>query len=174
MSHQPTTWGHSDALARDTSGSCLDPEFVIMQRQGSVSMSMASITTREYSWSRQPPGTMWISRGCIEPVMPTAGCKALESWPHLSSGKALESWPHLSSGAAAGRTSSVLGLSCSTWDNGPHTWTGKHNGAGPGGRVQVSRPQGLKAGMLTLPPADGRTGCNSARELTVMFQIRES
>lgn len=63
MSGHSTTWGHSDVLARDTSGSCLGPEFMIMHKQGSVSTSMASITTREYSWSRQPLGTMWISRG---------------------------------------------------------------------------------------------------------------
>lgn len=64
-----------------------------MQQQGSVWMSTAHITTRDHRdicpWSRQLPGTTWMSRDCTELGPHVVGCGILERWPHLSPDAAL-------------------------------------------------------------------------------------
>lgn len=56
-----------------------------IHQQGSVSGSRPCITTREDgNISGQPPGTMWMSRGCAQLPLPLTGFSALESKSYLS------------------------------------------------------------------------------------------
>lgn len=66
---------------------------VAMHQQGSVWMSIAHITTRDdgdvCDWSRQLPGTTWMSRDCTELGPQVTVYGILERRPHLSPDSAL-------------------------------------------------------------------------------------
>ena len=70
---------------------------VAVQQQGSMSVSMTHITTRDHG---DIPGTIWMSRGYAELGLPFTGCSTQKSrsctWLSSTMELALKSWVWMS------------------------------------------------------------------------------